>query len=346
MIFRKSALLKFSFLPALFFMTLSLSAQTARSQGGRYVIEQRYVQQLVWAGDEYALKYEVAIEQDEGDGFRLFLREFTELPRFQIYLLPGSYRYRVIPYDYLEQPGEASDWIILNVSSVPIVPVEVRTDNENYVLSPYDNSQLVPGINEIIIKNPDELEPHEGVLTVEKPAPPKPDKPVNFYLTAEWAPLIPLHGGMQEIFGSEFYPGGATLRFGILFTKPKLFYPGIELSTSWYALSKAQGVDQIELQAGVIGFNFVAQKWLPNQRLAFALRVGAGLAFQLGDLLISGQMPYLMDRLVPQINLEPSFLWLMWKQLYLEAGLSYTLFLNTNNSSGCLRPWIGVGWQF
>jgi hypothetical protein len=339
---KKSALLKLTFLTALFLTVFSLPAQSASPQGGRRVIEQRYVQQLVWTGDEYTLKYEVAVELDEGEGYRVFMREFTESSGFQISLPPGNYRYRVIPYDFLEQPGEPSDWIILNVRSAPIVPVEVRTDEaDNYVLTPYDDSQLVPGVSEIVIKNPDELEPREGILTVEK----REDKPVNIYLTGEWAPLIPLYGGVREIFGTEFYPTGATLRFGLIFTKPKLFSPGLELSTSWYALGKAEETNQIDLQAGVIGINFVAQKWFANQKLAFSLRAGAGLAFQLGDLK-SGQDLYLMDRLVPQINLEPSFLWLAVKQFYIETGVSYTLFLNTSNQSACLRPWIGIGWQF
>ncbi|MDR0300802.1 MAG: hypothetical protein LBI04_00630 [Treponema sp.] len=331
-------LFKLVFFTALFFMGLSLSAQS-----GRLVIEQRYVQQLVWSGDDYTLKYEVVIELDEGAGYREFTREFTVLPKFQIYLLPGNYRYRVIPFDFLEQPGEASNWINLNVHPAPIVPVEVRTDEEkNFVLTPYEDTQLVPGVSEIIIKNPDELESKEGVLTFENQSE---QRKITTYLSAAWAPLVPLYGGIYEIFGNEFSFTGATLRFGLLFTQPELFYPGLELSTSWYALSKAQDSDTIDLQAGVIGINFIAQKWLSNQKIAFALRAGGGLTFQLGDL-ISGQDLYLMDRLVPQLNLEPSFLWLVFKQLYLEAGLGFTLFMNKDNSSGCLRPWLGLGWLF
>jgi hypothetical protein len=94
-----------------------------------------------------------------------------------------------------------------------------------------------------------------------------------------------------------------------------------------------------------MGINFVIQKWLSNRKMAFTLRAGGGLSFQLGDLM-SGQDLRLMDRLVPQINLEPSFLWLALRQFYLEIGLNYTLFMNKDNPSGCLRPWLGIGWQF
>jgi hypothetical protein len=334
-------LVKVTLLIALFFTGLSLPAQS-----GRYKIEQHFVQQLVWVGDEYTLKYEVVVELDEGAGYRVFMREFTELPKIQISLLPGNYRYRVIPFDYLEQPGEASDWIILNVRPAPIVPVEVQAnEDDSYVLTPYEDAQLVPGVNEIVIKNPNELESNEGIITVEKQEPPGPEKRVDIFLNAAWAPLIPLYGGIQEIFGREFYFTGAALRFGLVFTKPKLINPGLELSTSWYALSKAQGNDEIELQTGVISVNFIIQKWLPNRKIAFSLRAGGGLAFQLGDLM-SEQNLYIMDRLLPQINLDPSFLWLILKQFYVEAGASYTLFMNKSNPSSCLRPSIGIGWQF
>jgi hypothetical protein len=312
------------------------------AQSGRYVIEQRYVQRIAWIGDEYVLKYEVVIERDEGEGYRVFMREFTESPSLQISLLPGKYRYRVIPFDFLEQAGEASAWVSLNVLPAPIIPVEVQTiGDDNYLL--HSDSELVPGVNEIIIKNPDELKTNEGVITVEKQEPS--EKRINIYLCAAWAPLVPLYGRMQQVFGNEFSASGAALRIGAFYTKLALFNPGLELSTSWYALNNIQDGSKIEMQTGVIGFNLLAQKWLPNRKMAFNLRAGGGLGFQISEL-STEQDSYPMGGLVPQINLEPSFLWVALKQLYLETGLSYTLFLNQNSHSGCLRPWLGIGWNF
>jgi hypothetical protein len=94
-----------------------------------------------------------------------------------------------------------------------------------------------------------------------------------------------------------------------------------------------------------MGINFLTQNWLPNQKMALTLRAGGGISFQVGDL-NSGENLYLMDRLVPLLNLEPSFLWRVLEHLYVETGLSFTFFLNRNNSSACLRPWLGVGWSF
>ncbi|MDR0495513.1 MAG: hypothetical protein LBG95_07790 [Treponema sp.] len=329
---------------ALFFLC---QVPNLAAQSGRYVIEQRFVQQLVWVGDEYVLKYEVVIERDDGEGYSVFMREFTELPSFQISLLPGSYRYRVIPIDLLEQPGEASGWMTLNVFPAPVIPVEVRpTGDDNYLLLPHDDNQLVPGVNEIIIKKPDELKTEEGVITVEKQKPPESEKPTNIYLCAAWAPAFPLYGRIEQVFGSKLYFSGAAFHFGVIFTKPNLFNPGLELSTSWYYLNRAQdGSSNIEIQTGVMGFNVLAQKWSTSQKVAITFRAGGGILFQIGDL-NSGKNSYLMDRIALQINLEPSLHWQVLKQLYLESGLSYTLFLSQNNHSGCLHPWLGVGFSF
>jgi hypothetical protein len=332
------------FLTVLFLQ--SLPGLPLHAQSGQYIIEQRFIVRLAWVEDRYVLKYEVVIEQEKGEGYRAFLREFTELSIFQVSLIPGNYRYRVIPYDFLEQPGQASDWVILNIPAAPIIPVEVqRKGDDDYLLIPYNGSELVPGVYEIIIKNPDELEINDGVITVEKQDL-SAEKRITIYLNAAWAPVFPLYGGIQQIFGNKLYFPGATFRFGLTYNKPKLFTPGLELATSWYALKKVQGSNKIVIHSGIMGFNFLARKRLPNnQDMAITLRAGGGLTFQIGDL-NSAQDTFTIAGIAPHINLEPSFLWQLTQQLYLETGLGYTLFLNRDNHSGYLWPWIGVGWNF
>jgi len=293
------------FLTALFFLGPSLWAQS-----GRYVIEQRYEQKLVWVADKYALKYEVLIERNEGKGYRPYLREFTEQPSYQLSVPPGNYRYRIIPYDYLEQPGDPSAWIPLDIKPAPITPIEgQKTEDGSYVLEPQD------------------------------------EKPVNFYINAAWAPLIPIYGGMHQVFGSEFYAAGAMLRFGLLFNTVEWFNPGMELSTSWYKLNKDINNDNIGIQAGATGLNFVARKYLPNRSMALTLRTGCALAFQIGEITTENYL-YSMGGMALQLNLELSFLWFALKHFYMETGVGFNHLLFKDNYSGCLRPWLGAGWQF
>jgi len=320
------------FLPPLWAQTL----QKPRSDGGNYVIEQRYVQKIEWIGGNYTLKYEVVIEQNDGGIYKAYIREFTEEPGLQISLPLGIYRYRVTPYDYLEQPGKASDWVNIEIKPAPIVSVEVRkAEDGSYVLHPYENEQIVPGVNEIIINR------KEDPVTIGDN---EIKKPLDVYVSAVWTPLIPLYGRLQEIFGNEFYAAGATVRFGVLFNKPRWFSPGIELSTSWYGLNNAQDGDQIDMQTGAIGVNIIAQKKLPYG-MAVTLRAGFAVAFQIGEINIE-DYSYATGGLIPQINVEASFLWFAYKQLYLEIGVGFTHLFGKDDNSGCLRPRLGVGWEF
>ncbi len=281
------------FLTTIFFLISPLWAQSPG--GGYYVIEQRYVQQLVWIGDNYTLKYEVVIEKDEGGGYKTYLREFTEKPNLQISLPLGKYRYRVIPYDYLEHPGEASDWV-----NIEIEPDPVNTDKTEY--------------------------------------------PVNLYVSASWAPLFPLYGKMREIYENKFYPAGASVRFGVLYNKLKWLNPGVELSASWYDLNNAQSSDTIGMKTGLTGINITAQKPL-SKKTAVTLKAGAAVLYQISEINIE-DYSYWTGGLVPQINVEASFIWFAYKQLYLEAGLGFYHLLNNDDNSGIFRPYLGLGWQF
>jgi len=307
----------FVFLTALLLFCRPLWAQSQPSGSGHYVIEQRYVQNLVWIGDEYTLKYEVVIEQNEGDGadgeYKIYIQEFTEKPGFQVSLPVGKYRYRIIPYDYLEQPGEASDWVNIEIKPAPIAPVDEQITDDSAA---------------------------EG-----EPRSTENDNPFDLYVNAAWAPLIPLYGRMSEIFADGFYAGGASVHFGALYNKLKWFSPGVELSMSWYALNTDQNGEKMNIQTGLTGLNIVAQIKIPRPRMAVTLRAGFAFAFQVGKVNVE-DYSYSTGGLTPQLNADLSLLWFAYKQLYLEAGVGFCHFFDKENNSGCLRPRIGVGWQF
>jgi hypothetical protein len=73
--------------------------------------EQRFVQRLAWMGDEYVLRYEVVIEREVDGGYREFAREFTNMSFIDVPLLLGKYRFRVIPYDFLNRAAQDSGWV-------------------------------------------------------------------------------------------------------------------------------------------------------------------------------------------------------------------------------------------
>jgi hypothetical protein len=333
------------FLP-MFFICLSLWAQS-----GRYVIEQRYVQRLSWVNDEYALRYEVVIERDEGGGYASYLSEFTELNRYQISLPLGNYRYCVIPYDLMDKPCEASDWVTLDVHPIPVVSVEVRpNDDKSYTLYPYDSDEIVPGIREITIKNPDVPEPDDKVIIAEIPEPQIiiQEKFVGdkreFFFEAAWAPVIPAYGEVYQLFGEQIYFSGAALRFGLLFTKQNSIRLGLETLISWYALNNVFYDQTINVQAGLIDLCFLMQLDI-SQRLALSLGLGGGFTLQTSDFYDEGEL-YMFDRIAPHLNIDASFIYFTTKRWFLELGINYLFFISSDDSSGYIRPWLGLGFKF
>jgi len=73
--------------------------------------ELRFVQRLTWSGDGYAQFYQVIVEKESNNEFTGILDQRTNEFFIEVSLSPGNYRFRVIPYDYLDTPGHGTQWI-------------------------------------------------------------------------------------------------------------------------------------------------------------------------------------------------------------------------------------------
>ena len=108
----------FSFTPRLFFFLSAAffclpGAAVLWGQETEYRIEDdgRFIQLLKWEEQENVLYYEVEIEKQAGELWGGTLTGKTEASFFEVSLAAGIYRCRIKPYDLLERPGPASDWI-------------------------------------------------------------------------------------------------------------------------------------------------------------------------------------------------------------------------------------------
>ncbi|MDR0476272.1 MAG: hypothetical protein LBH43_21720 [Treponema sp.] len=77
--------------------------------------ETNIVHRLVWPQTAHTLHYEVIIETEKENIYRALIRKFTDDCFVEISLPPGKYRYGVIPYDMLNRPGPAPDWVAFEV---------------------------------------------------------------------------------------------------------------------------------------------------------------------------------------------------------------------------------------
>jgi hypothetical protein len=336
--------------------------------------EPLFTQRLSWAGDEYVRRYEVIIEKREGEGYRELRRESAREPFIEVSLSPGAYRCYVTPYDFLGLPGERSEIDVevlpaflpgLDDSSaefvypaktpvyemsfsgrdiVPgaeiylrgpggelVVPSEARVrEDGGEVRLFFDRKQISSGDFELVVKNPGGLETSRGGITVTRSPPERPT--INAYLGAAWMPLSPVYQEGEDGFpGSNVSAAGAAGRLGAELAGWDLFSPGLELAASWcLAGADSEGREQ----SWAFGLNLLARKWFPGEKTAFTFRVGAGYTV-------------LPDWQHVHVNTGVSFLWVFALNLYVETGLDYShWFTESPFGSGCLRPWVGLGWRF
>lgn len=271
---------------------------------------------LFWNEDRYALHYEVIVEiEDENGEYRKLMRDFTDTYSIVISLAPGKYRFCVVPYDFLEQSGEASQWLDFEIQA-PYVPPEP----ESFVAEPVVREQVVRGdyqAQPYLLKNPNLF----GV-----------------YLNAAWMPMLPVYRGEPNpFFGRDMSLAGALVRFGVMYAKEAFLNPGLEFSGTWYAFKPASKAPA--RHAVTAGLNVLARKLFPGRRMALSLRAGAGLSFLPGS-----EEKTALTRSF-HANIDVSFLLFAADRFFMETGLDYVhLFLP--EPSGCLRPWLGIGWQF
>jgi hypothetical protein len=227
---------------------------------------------------------------------------------------------------YLRRSGDAGI-----AGGERIVPSEVSISEDGSEIHLFfDKKQLTSGDFELVIKNPGGLETVKGGISVTRSAPDRPN--INIFLSAGWMPLIPIYYEEEKLFpGNNPSFAGAGGRVGVTFAKWDFFDPGVELAAAW-CLANADSGGQT--QSLVLGLNLLAQKWLPNEKMAFRFRVGSGYTL-------------LADLQNIHINMGISFLWVFALNLYLETGLDYHhWFTESPFGSACLRPWIGLGWRF
>ena len=272
---------------------------------------------LSWPPDENALRFELVIEKEVDGEYRAVLREFTAASFAEISLLPGRYRCQVIPYDFLEMRGEGSSWIFFEVRTAP-VPEPAPEPVPEIIPEPAPEPipELIPEPEPIPITREEKLP--EALFT----------KPIEFYLSAAWMPLLPIYDADNLFFSGTPSLLGAGIRLGMLYSVPGYINIGVEAAASWYAFN----ADSAFHHAVNAGLNLLAQKRLPNGKTALNYRLGAGLTL-------------IESRKNPHASFGLSFLIFPQEHFFLEAGFEYThLFLSL--PSGCFRPILGLGLKF
>jgi len=117
----------------LFFLLFFVSSICYAQSG-----DQKFSRRLVWSGSGYVFRYTVEVDISDNGTFRSLLRESTASSNLIISLPAGEYRFRVIPHDILDRPGEGSQWLRFEVrppsvshASAEIQDITIIEDNSS-----------------------------------------------------------------------------------------------------------------------------------------------------------------------------------------------------------------------
>jgi hypothetical protein len=268
----------------------------------------------------------------------------------------------------------------------PLTPLELLLSGERVRLV-FDQNALTPGRYRVYVRNPGGLESSLDI-TVEAPPPlaagedggaspagpttvPPAGQPAvspagpapagdsgdvprrffNMYLSAEYAPLIPLTGYLFDPFTQVFYPGGVSFRIGVIPIRQSWGDLGLELAPSWNML-KAGG---ITIHMGTLHLNGVYQWWFFRQTMVFLFRLGAGINLEYG----TGGGDQDSGSIFTWMVSAGSGIFLRWfmppiqnsrrdprRTFYLETGAEYIHLFAKDSPTGYIKPVLGAGWRF
>jgi len=320
--------LKYLFFAFIFLgFTVSLMAQD----------EPRLTQRFSWSGGEYALRYEVVFEQLVNNNYVHHSRHFITQRFVEVSLTIGDYRFRIIPYDILNKPRDASEWKNFKIIPMPKYELKPETDSQlefvpDYELSDEEREPVIEAAAEPeIIKEP---EPLPAVVIETQPEPEAEEeknlyalKPVLFNAGAIVSMQFPFYGDEINENISLFSFGA---RLSAVFALPLDIYIGPELTASLYQFKK-----EYNLFFLAPGINLITLKWLSNEKIAFGVRLGAMYLYYSSD-------GFSTEDLMP--NIGAMFRWRFSPLLALDAGIDYFHMFRVA-PGGYIRPHISIGIQ-
>ena len=237
---RLKILWRYFFAVLVFFLAPFLCAQIEEGNPAEDGAEPHYYRKISWTSDEYALRYEIVVEKETDGEYTEVLDEFTDTSFIELSLPQGQYRCRVIPYDYLDRPGEGSQWISFELYPLPD-PVPAQPGEPPSTAGQIDNNENV-------------AEKHKAPAVY-----------IGFYFT----PFLTVYGEENNFLDKYRSLSAAAFRLGFTVSRQDYLNIGLEITASWHrtAAHDVLGAD----------LNLFAQKWFPNNTIALRIRAGAGI---------------------------------------------------------------------
>ncbi|MCL2243880.1 MAG: hypothetical protein FWC03_05345 [Treponema sp.] len=233
-----------------------------------------------------------------------------------------------------------------NSNSLFAVNLNIRDKNRATLF--FDDENLIPGTYQIYIRNPGGLESTtDGFFVGYR-------RIFDLFIKLSWSPAIPVYGEVLNAADSSLYLAGAELNFCAVTTRRSFFNFGFDISASAGILNSVtsfktdfdsffngfqdtgSGASWVELN-----FNLLLRKYFLHKLMSVTIHGGGGFSFfNLSDENADRENDFTL-----QCNLGLSYMLHLYDILYLEAGVNF-VFFQTPESSGLIRPKLGIAWKF
>jgi len=171
-------------------------------------------------------------------------------------------------------------------------------------------------------------------------------KSVDWYLSVSYAPLFSVFGHIFLLPEAVTTLSAAAFNLGFINTAENSFLGfGLEASlffASFYIISPDYQEQYFPVNAMTIDANLVVQKKTFNEMMAFKFRFGAGINILSGDYEIQN----ILNSDLFHVNIGASFLLSASKFFFLETGINMVYWILNEETSGSIRPFIGIGLKF
>jgi hypothetical protein len=371
--FLTQRLIFFCFFLTAFFCLPGATALWGQQAGYRIEDDGRFVQFLSWEAQENVFYYELELERQTKEAWEGVVTEKTEEAFFEFSLAPGTYRYRVKPYDLLERPGPESDWVqfaILPARQPELLrfsPESFYLDEDPAWVITVSGRNLVDGLEVFLQEDRGGLIKPETVtvgqswnearlmfsyeqlntgsytIHVTNPGGLKTElqtfrivfkKPIDINVSSGYRPLIPFYGYINELFGTVFFPIGAYSRLSLIPLKRRWGYMGFEIEPAWNYIMVAGDGYEVEAQMPGAAIYGVYRRWLANRVITFDVRIGGGIYSFL-------DYHFVFDRgntssimvFMPALVAGVSTQWLVKKPFFIEVGFDFSHFITADNPS-------------
>jgi hypothetical protein len=228
--------------------------------------------------------------------------------------------------------------------AVQFTPLAVHySEDENSIELVFSTAGLALGLYDITVVNPG------GLQTVYSDFQVTFRQAMDMNVSLGYIPVLPLSGYLFDTFSDLAYPISFYARLSVVPFKRLWGFIGAEFTPQISSMKTETGKYTVNGTMMTFALDGVYQWWFSNRVMAVNFRLGGGLAAVTGIRFKhkDGSASEEVATVLPMMNAGVSFEWLVWRDLFMEAGLEYMqMFSSISPAPALMRVNVGAGWRF